>query len=197
MRIPRLAAISATLLLVISMASGQQPPSAPKAPARPGLTLTTTAFQDGGIVPEKYTQSGPNFVSPPLEWTNVPPNTQTFALIVHDLDVARQKSTADVLHWIIFNIPADTTSLPAGAGKPEGGGAPQGSIQSMTDFGQPGYGGPCPPPGHKPHRYIFTVYALKTDQIPLQKEASGAMAGFYLNQNVLKKASFTAKYGRK
>ena len=98
-------------------------------------------------------------------------------------------------HWVIFNIPPDTTSLPAGAGKPESGGAPQGSIQSMTDFGQPGYGGPCPPPKDKPHRYIFTVYALKVDQFPLQKEASGAMVGYYLNQNKLGKASFTGKYG--
>ena len=100
-------------------------------------------------------------------------------------------------HWVIFNIPPDTTSLPAGAGKPEGGGAPQGSIQSMTDFGQPGYGGPCPPQGDKPHRYIFTVYALKVDQLPLQKEASGAMVGYYLNQNKIGKASFTGTYGRK
>jgi Raf kinase inhibitor-like YbhB/YbcL family protein len=67
----------------------------------------------------------------------------------------------------------------------------------MTDFGQPGYGGPCPPPGDKPHRYIFTVYALKADQLPLQKEAPGAMVGYYLNQNKLAKASFTSKYGRK
>jgi Raf kinase inhibitor-like YbhB/YbcL family protein len=66
----------------------------------------------------------------------------------------------------------------------------------MTDFGQPGYGGPCPPPGDKPHRYIFTVYALKVDQLPLKREVSGAMAGFYMNQNTLGKASFTAKYGR-
>jgi hypothetical protein len=66
----------------------------------------------------------------------------------------------------------------------------------MTDYGQPGYGGPCPPPGDKPHRYIFTVFALKLDQLPLKSDASGAMVGFYLNQNKLGKASFTAKYGR-
>jgi Raf kinase inhibitor-like YbhB/YbcL family protein len=66
----------------------------------------------------------------------------------------------------------------------------------MTDFGRPGYGGPCPPAGDKPHRYIFTVYAVKVDQLPLKKDASGAMVGFYLNQNVLAKASLTALYGR-
>ncbi len=66
----------------------------------------------------------------------------------------------------------------------------------MTDFGQPGFGGPCPPPGDKPHRYIFTVFALKVDQLPLKKEASGAMVGYYLNQNAIGKASFTGTYGR-
>ena len=66
----------------------------------------------------------------------------------------------------------------------------------MTDFGQQGYGGPCPPQGDKPHRYIFTVYALKVDQLPLKKEASGAMVAYYLNQNALGKASLTATYGR-
>ena len=66
----------------------------------------------------------------------------------------------------------------------------------MTDFGQPGFGGPCPPPGDKPHRYIFTVFALKVDQLPLKKEAPGAMVGYYLNQNVIGKASFTGTYGR-
>ncbi|MGC4096599.1 MAG: hypothetical protein QM706_05735 [Nitrospira sp.] len=66
----------------------------------------------------------------------------------------------------------------------------------MTDFGQPGFGGPCPPPGDKPHRYIFTVFALKVDQLPLKKDASGAMVGYYLNQNAIGKASFTGLYGR-
>jgi Raf kinase inhibitor-like YbhB/YbcL family protein len=88
------------------------------------------------------------------------------------------------------------TKLPANAGKPESAVAPKGSIQSMTDFGAPGYGGPCPPAGDKPHRYIFTVHALQVDQLPLKAEASGAMVGFYLNQNSLGKSSFTALYGR-
>ena len=93
-------------------------------------------------------------------------------------------------HWVMFTIPATTTGLPANAGKVDGGAAPKGSVQSMTDFGQPGYGGPCPPQGNKPHWYIFTVYALKVDQLPL-KQATGAMVGFYLNQNALAKGSLT------
>ena len=133
-------------------------------------------------------------ISPQLFWENAPTDAKSFAVTIYDESAP---TGSGWWHWVIFNIPPDTTSLPAGAGKPDSGGAPQGSIQSMTDFGQPGYGGPCPPPGDKPHRYIFTVYALKADQIPLQKEASGAMVGYYLNQNKLGKASFTSKYSRK
>jgi Raf kinase inhibitor-like YbhB/YbcL family protein len=92
----------------------------------------------------------------------------------------------------MFNIPADQTSLAAGA---SGKSIPSGAIESRTDFGQPGYGGPCPPPG-KPHRYTFRVVALK-DMIPLDKEASAAMVGFYMNQMKLAEAKITGKYGRK
>jgi Raf kinase inhibitor-like YbhB/YbcL family protein len=160
--------------------------------------LTSPTVKDKGTIGNEHVFNGfgcsGNNTSPELRWEHAPKGTKSFALTVYDPDAP---TGSGWWHWVIFNLSPETTSLPAGAGKPESGGAPQGSIQSMTDFGQPGYGGPCPPPGDKPHRYIFTVYALKVDQIPLQKEASGAMVGFYLNQNVLKKASFTAKYGRK
>ena len=163
-----------------------------------GFRVTSTDVEQGKTLKSAQVFNGMGCTgantSPALAWTGAPAGTKSFAVTIYDPDAP---TGSGWWHWIIFNIPSDTTSLPAGAGKPEGGGAPQGSIQSMTDFGQPGYGGPCPPPGDKPHRYIFTVYALKTDQIPLQKDVSGAMVGFYLNQNVLKKASFTAKYGRK
>ena len=132
-------------------------------------------------------------VSPELRWERAPKETKSFAVTVYDPDAP---TGSGWWHWIVFNIPPGVTSLPAGAGKPEGGGAPQGAVQSRTDYGQPGYGGPCPPAGDKPHRYIFTVYALKVDQLPLKSDASGAMVGFYLNQNALGKASFTAMYGR-
>ena len=160
--------------------------------------LTSPTVKDKGTIGNEHVFNGfgcsGNNTSPELRWEHAPKGTKSFALTVYDPDAP---TGSGWWHWVIFNLSPGTTSLPAGAGKPETGSAPQGSIQSMTDFGQPGYGGPCPPPGDKPHRYIFTVYALKVDQIPLQKEASGAMVGFYLNQNVLKKASFTAKYGRK
>jgi Raf kinase inhibitor-like YbhB/YbcL family protein len=160
--------------------------------------LTSPTVKDKGTIANEHVFNGfgcsGNNTSPELRWQGAPKGTKSFAVTVYDPDAP---TGSGWWHWVIFNIPPDTTSLPAGAGKAEGGDVPQGSIQSMTDFGHPGYGGPCPPAGDKPHRYVFTVYALKVDQIPLQKDASGAMVGFYLNQNKLGKATFTARYGRK
>ena len=136
--------------------------------------------------------SGGN-ISPALAWENAPKDTKSFAITVYDPDAP---TGSGWWHWVIFNIPPSVTKLPANAGKPDAGLAPVEAIQSMTDFGAPGYGGPCPPAGDKPHRYIFTVHALKVDQLPLKADASGAMVGFYLSQNSLAKASFTATYGR-
>jgi Raf kinase inhibitor-like YbhB/YbcL family protein len=186
MRIPRLVAVCTTLLLAVSMASGQMP-SAPKAPPRPGLTLTTTAFPDGGIVPEKYTQSVPNFVSPPLEWTNVPDNTQSFALILHDLDVARRKTTEDVLHWMIFNIPGSAHSLAEGVSdSPQ---LPDGAVQGKNVRGKVGYLGPGAPSVGPNHHYSFELYALDT-KLELGPDATRddllkAMDGHILGKGVL------------
>ncbi len=159
--------------------------------------LASPTIKDQGVIGNEHVYNGfgcsGRNVSPELRWEQAPKETKSFAVTVYDPDAP---TGSGWWHWIIFNIPPSVTSLPAGAGKPDSGGAPQGSIQSMTDFGQPGYGGPCPPSGDKPHRYVFTVYALKVDQLPIKQEASGAMAGFYLNQKALGKASITAKYGR-
>lgn len=159
--------------------------------------LTSPTIKNKGTIGNEHVFNGfgcsGGNTSPELRWERAPKGTKSFALTIYDPDAP---TGSGWWHWVIFNIPQTTTSLPAGAGKLEGGGAPEGSIQSMTDFGQPGYGGPCPPQGDKPHRYIFTVFALKLDQLPLKQDASGAMVGYYLNQNALGKASFTGKYGR-
>jgi Raf kinase inhibitor-like YbhB/YbcL family protein len=132
-------------------------------------------------------------VSPELEWRNAPKETKSFAVTVYDPDAP---TGSGWWHWIVFNIPPSVNKLPADAGNTQLRLTPMGSIQSVTDYGRPGYGGPCPPPGDKPHRYIFTVFALKVDRLPLREESSGAMVGFYLNQNALAKATLTARYGR-
>jgi len=133
-------------------------------------------------------------VSPSLMWKNAPAGTKSFAVTVYDPDAP---TGSGWWHWVMFNIPADVTSLNLGVGNPASGQTPRGAVQSRTDFGKPGYGGPCPPKGDKPHRYIFTVYALKIDKIDADADASGALVGFMLNANKLAQASFTATYGRK
>ncbi len=132
-------------------------------------------------------------VSPPLRWKGAPAGTKSFAVTVYDQDV---ETGSGWWHWVIFNIPATATGLAKGAGDPRSTNAPAGSIQSRTDFGNPGYGGPCPTPGDKPHHYQITVYALKTDKLPLDENASAAMVGYYLHQNLLKKTVLSAQYGQ-
>jgi Raf kinase inhibitor-like YbhB/YbcL family protein len=135
--------------------------------------------------------SGKN-ISPALSWRGSPRGTKSFALTVYDPDAP---TGSGWWHWVVYNLPANVRELPAGAGNP-GGELPAGAVQGHTDFGTSGFGGACPPAGDKPHRYIFTVYALKSEKISVPDEASAAMVGFMIHANALAKASLTARYGR-
>lgn len=132
-------------------------------------------------------------ISPQLSWENAPQNTKSFALTVYDPDAP---TGSGWWHWVIFDIPANSTELIANAGNPEANLAPKGSIQSITNFGKPGFGGPCPPEGHGLHQYIFTIHALKTNKLGLNAEANPAVVGYYLNNNTIAKASIVAYYQR-
>lgn len=134
-------------------------------------------------------------VSPALKWSGAPAGTKSFALLVHDPDAPT--GGAGWWHWLVVNIPADATGLPKGAGKADGAGLPAGAQQIRTDFGGPGWGGPCPPVGDKPHRYNFTLHALKVDKLDLPADAGASLAGFMVNANSIGKATLTGKYGRK
>lgn len=123
-------------------------------------------------------------ISPQLSWENAPEGTKYFAVTMYDPDAP---TGSGWWHWVIFNIPAKVSELKSNAGDVSKSIAPKGSVQSMTDFGKQGYGGPCPPPG-APHEYLISVYALK-DKIALDKNANPAMVGFYLNQAMIEKAS--------
>jgi Raf kinase inhibitor-like YbhB/YbcL family protein len=136
--------------------------------------------------------SGKN-ISPSLKWINAPRNTKSFAVTVYDPDAP---SGSGWWHWVIFNIPAGVNELKANAGRIEKNLAPAGSIQSITDFGKPGFGGACPPQGDKAHRYIFTIYALSTAKLDLDEKASPAMVGFVLNSHAIAKASLISYYKR-
>lgn len=99
-------------------------------------------------------------------------------------------------HWVIYDIPARARSLAAGAGNPKAGKAPKGTVQGTSDFGTRGYGGPCPPAGDKPHRYVFTLYALDVTHLKLANNASAAMIRDTLKRHALGTASLTALFGR-
>ncbi|MCX7149974.1 MAG: YbhB/YbcL family Raf kinase inhibitor-like protein [Rhodocyclales bacterium] len=134
-------------------------------------------------------------VSPALAWSGAPKDTKSFALLVHDPDAPT--GGAGWWHWVVTNIPADAAGLPKGAGKADGSALPKGAAQINTDFGGPGWGGPCPPVGDKPHRYHFTLHALKVDKLDLPQGATASLAGFMINANSIGKATLTGKYGRK
>lgn len=131
--------------------------------------------------------------SPQLYWENAPKDSKSFAVTIHDKDAP---TGSGWWHWVIFDIPSTISELKTNAGDIEKNLAPQQSIQSVTDFGKPGYGGPCPPPGHGYHEYLITVYALKTEKLGLDKNASAALVGFYLNNNLIEKASIIMYYKR-
>lgn len=167
-------------------------------PASAGaFKLTSPDIQEGGTIADVHVFAGfgceGGNQSPALSWSGAPADTKSFAVTVHDPDAP---TGSGWWHWTVVNLPASAAALPRGAGDASGKGLPAGAVQSRTDFGKPGYGGPCPPKGDKPHRYVFTVFALKTDRLPVEAEASGAMAGFMINANTLAKASLTASYGR-
>jgi len=132
-------------------------------------------------------------VSPRLEWSGAPAGTQSFAVTVYDPDAP---TGSGFWHWVVINIPAAAAGLARGAGTADGKLLPAGSMQVATDFGVPGFGGPCPPPGDKPHRYVFTLFALKSARLELPEHATAAVAGFMIHFNVIAQTGFTAYYGR-
>jgi len=160
--------------------------------------LTSPDFKPGGTLAseqvfDSFGCTGQN-VSPALEWSGAPKETKSFALLVHDPDAPT--GGAGWWHWLVYNIPAGTSKLAKGAGRADGGALPPGAMNAVTDYGTAGYGGPCPPEGDKPHRYVFTLYALKVEKIDVPKGATASLVGFMVNANAIAKASVTGMYGR-
>jgi Raf kinase inhibitor-like YbhB/YbcL family protein len=153
---------------------------------KPGSTMAKS-FEFNG-----FGCSGEN-KSPALKWSGAPRDTRSFAVTVYDPDAP---TGSGWWHWVVINIPADTSELKADAGALNSTTLPKGAVQGRTDYGVAAWGGTCPPQGDKPHHYIFTVYALKTDKIDVPADATAALTGYMIHANTLGKASFTAKYGR-
>jgi Raf kinase inhibitor-like YbhB/YbcL family protein len=164
------------------------------------MTLTSPEMTEGGTIGNEQLLKGfgctGNNVSPALNWAGAPSGTKSFAITMFDPDAP---TGSGFWHWVVFNIPPGTTSLPTGAGDVKKRTLmPKGAIQSRTDFGTDGYGGPCPPADDKPHRYQITVFAVDVDKLPFAKDhaASGAAVGFDLHFHTLAKATLTGLYGR-
>ncbi len=169
-------------------------PAFAQSPAGPGLTLTSSAFEDGGIIPDKYTQNaGPSAVSPPLAWTHVPAGTVSFALIIDDPDTALQKSAKEVLHWMIFNIPGSSTSLPEGV--PNQAQLQDGSIQGKNTRGTPGFMGPGAGAAGPYHHYTFQLFALDT-KLTLGPDATRDDLISAINGHVLGKGVVVGRFHR-
>lgn len=145
------------------------------------LDLTSTAFQEGQTIPTRYTADGEN-VSPPLQWSQAPDETQSFALICEDPDAPRGTFT----HWVLFNLPPDARRLAEGT--------PQGAAQGSNDFHKVGYGGPSPPPG-KPHRYFFKLFALDR-RMDLPENATRDKLLSAMKDHILAEGQLMGKYGR-
>ena len=156
------------------------------------LILTSESFADGDYLANEHVLSeaygfgcaGGN-LSPQLSWSGAPEGTKSFALTCFDPDAP---TGSGFWHWVVVNVPADVASLALGAGS-AGGAMPVGALQTRTDFGAPGYGGPCPPEGDHPHRYLFTLHAVGLETLPVEADTSAAVVGFMLNFNTLAKAS--------
>jgi hypothetical protein len=182
-------ALAATTLLAAA-------PAAQETGVMPKFTLTSTDFTEGDTLANtqvfnEFGCKGGN-VSPALAWSGAPAGTQSFALLMHDPDAP---TGSGWWHWVVYNIPAATGSLPAGAGDAKKGLMPKGAVQGRTDYGSVGYGGPCPPPG-KPHHYNFRLYALKVPKLEVPEGASAALIAFNVRAQALGEAQLTGMYGR-
>ncbi len=163
------------------------------------MILTSADIKEGATIANEQVLKGfgcnGGNLSPALSWSGAPNATKSFAVTMFDPDAP---TGSGWWHWVAFNIPASTTSLPKGAGDVKKKLMPKDAIQSRNSFGTEGYGGPCPPPGDKPHHYQITVFAVDVDKLPDAKNAaaSAALVGSDLKSHTLAKATLTVLYGR-
>ncbi len=152
------------------------------------------AFSNKAMEANVFGCDGKN-MSPSLKWTGAPAGTKSFAINLYDPDAP---TGSGFWHWVVFNIPVSTTSLPTNAGDVKAKLMPDGAIQSRTDYGADGYGGMCPPKGDRPHHYKLTVYAVGKEKLEFAKDdnVSAAVVGFELHFATKAKAELNWTYGR-
>ncbi len=187
---------------IVTMAVALSMAGAGVANAAGGFSLWSSDIKHGGKIADEQVFKGfgctGGNVSPALAWKNAPANAKSFALSVYDPDAP---TGSGFWHWVVFNIPATVTKIDKGA---SGKAMPAGSVESRTDFGAPGYGGPCPPQGDKPHHYHFRLFAVDVPALEgADANTSAAVIGFMLHFHTAKDASgkpeiaqFVGTYGR-
>jgi Raf kinase inhibitor-like YbhB/YbcL family protein len=153
------------------------------------MQLTSSSFNDGDYLAlDNVLSAAYGFgcsggdVSPHLAWSGASVSTRSLALTAYDPDTP---TGIGFWHWLVVNIPADVTELPLDAGNPASGKLPAVALQVRTDLGKPRYGGPCPPKGDHPHRYLFTIFAVSVDSLPVTADTFAAVVGFQLHFNAL------------
>jgi Raf kinase inhibitor-like YbhB/YbcL family protein len=161
------------------------------------FVLKSPGMEEGSRLKNKHVLNGVGCrggnVSPALIWENAPVGTKSYAVSLYDPDAP---TGSGWWHWVMFNIPSEVTALEEAAGKPGNNLAPEGSVQSRTDFGATGYGGACPPEGSGSHRYIFTINALDIEKLELSEDSTAAMVGFVVGQHSLGTAQLMLRYSR-
>lgn len=165
-----------------------------KGPGGPPMALTSPAFADGTDIPARFTQAaGDQVVSPELDWTNVPPNTESFMLLMHDPDVARNRTTEDMTHWVVWNIPGNAKRLAEHV--PADPKLSDGTVQGRNGGNTVGYRGPGAPAIAPRHHYTFELFALDT-KLDLGPETPRAEVMKALDGHILGKAVYVGLFHR-
>ncbi|WP_129838857.1 YbhB/YbcL family Raf kinase inhibitor-like protein [Streptomyces sp. RFCAC02] len=159
------------------------PPVAP-------FDVVSDDLRDGGSLKDDQVQSGGD-LSPHLRWSGAPEGTRSYAVTCFDPDAP---TGSGFWHWVLFDIPASVTELPAGAGSGDLSGLPPGAVHARNDYGSRDFGGAAPPPGDGPHRYVFTVYAVDSERLGPDQDASPAVVGFNLRFHTIGRAQLIGEY---
>jgi Raf kinase inhibitor-like YbhB/YbcL family protein len=171
------------------------PPVLESAAGAMALQLHIAGLKAGDTIPQRFAYnhsgcSGGN-ISPEIIWSGVPASAKSLALVVWDEDAP---VSGGFYHWVILNLPVTAKKLPEGAGNVAGRQAPEGAVQLINDWGEPGYGGPCPP-GHSQHRYHFILYALAVEHLPINERTKISEAAAEIKKNAAASADVVLVYG--
>jgi Raf kinase inhibitor-like YbhB/YbcL family protein len=170
----------------VILAVGGAIPSRPFKETPMAFKIIITAFPEGGEIPKEFTCEGAG-ISPALEWTGQPRDTKSFALIMDDPDAP----SGTFNHWLLWDLPPAVHSLPLSY-KPS-----QIGVSGTNDFGKLGYGGPCPPKGHGPHRYFFRLFALDLATLPVKPGAKRKELAEAMRHHILSETQYMGRYERR